>query len=456
MIWLLLSLAGDDALLINGGARTTSSRNVIVRIDPARTDPGWAVTFGPALDSPPAWRPLTPEMSFELNGGDGEKVLFGWLRDPAGRQSGPLRASIVLDTRPPQAKATAPAQARPGTIVVMSDVADAVAMQISEDALAGGEWRPYAQPTTYEMSPGQGVKTIIVRYRDEAGNVSDALILSVDVREDAPLIETSSEVRSVRVAPLAGRRDLLLILEAAGMREMQVRIDDAEPHPREPYSSRRLLNLETSTGAHRVRIRLWDQLDAEHGAELAFQEQELGQLVPEPDPSIGSWFMTLKAGVVLNTLEFDALTSIGPRELKAGTLGVARVEVGAQLVDAFFAVMALEMGQGDEVQVLTGEVGVGYRTAAGKILSGDLALEAQLGVLVSSLDVETSNFGDFDPGIGVRLSAGAQLRVSESLWATLALDFREVDYDWSDDVVSGDQAAQGRGLGVTAGLSFRF
>jgi hypothetical protein len=155
-------------------------------------------------------------------------------------------------------------------------------------------------------------------------------------------------------------------------------------------------------------------------------------------------------------LEFDALTSIGPRELKAGTLGVARVEIGAQLSDTFFAVTALEVGQGDEVQVLTGEIGLGYRMPAGQILSGDLALEAQLGVLLSSLDVETSNFGDFDLGIGVRLSGGAHLRMSEALWATLALDFREVDYDWSDDVVSGDQAARGRGLGVTAGLSLRF
>ena len=428
MIWLLLCL--DDSLVLHDGRPFTNARTVSVQVLPARD--GWEITLGPALDSPAAWRRLAPGLSYDLGEGDAEKTVFAWLRDPGGRQSGPLRASIVLDTQPPRPKASAPERARPGKIVLVSDVPDAVAMRIGE-----GAWVPYATPT--EADAG----ALVVRYRDPAGNVSEPLELAVEVADDAPLIEAANELRALRVAPLkGGRPGILLSLEAVGMREMRI-----EGGPREPFVAGRVLGGE----ARRIRVSLWDQQDQEHVAELAFQEEDLARLEPEPDPDRPYFFATLRGGAIFDTLSFDALTTVGPRELKAGTLGIARIELGAALSDAFYAAVAVEAGLGDEVRTITGEAALGCR-----VIAGDIELRAQVGALGSKVDVDVSGFGDFDPAFGVRAALDAGFHLSDTLRLSLGVEFRHLSYDWSDEVISGDREASGQGVGLTFGLSLDF
>jgi hypothetical protein len=108
--------------------------------------------------------------------GDGKKTLFVSLRDNAGLVSKPLKATITLDTIPPQGGSIIINGGKSSTttspVVALKLVAvKAAQMKLSLDGGATwGEWEKFAGSKTVTLSGGLGEKVVKVMYRDVAGN----------------------------------------------------------------------------------------------------------------------------------------------------------------------------------------------------------------------------------------------------------------------------------------------
>jgi len=466
-ILLVLSLAAQDGapdgtVTVNGGAKVVRELSVQVTVqvtNPGAGDLAMTISSDPAVPGP--WRKFVETQPFELPPGDGKKTIHVRLRDSAGKESKPLSAELLLDTTPPQAKVTAPEKVSQETVILTSDVADAVGMQWTENPDSWGPWEIYLQPREIRLSPGEGIKKILVRYRDEAGNVSPAATVQVEVTSQIPEAPPPAGIRLIRLKaePSSGDRiPVVLWITASGIREMELRIDDAAPQKREGFESEKTVELRRSGGAHRIQLKLWDEKGAELRAELAFQEEDLQKksedaVLQELAPSNR---LTLKGGVLLNAIHFNSLTSIGSRTLKPGPMALARVEWAGELDDAMFLQVSLELGVGKQVESYSGELDLGIHLLSTDLLACRFDLDAEAGILLSKIQVNTPGFGTFDLGWGLRAGLDGHLWVSERMSLDAAVDFRVISYPWSGTVLSGNRSAQTLTAGLLLGVSVRF
>lgn len=81
-------------------------------------------------------------------------------------------------------------------VVLNSDVKDAVEMIISEDdAFLGADWQPYDSETAYQLSEGDGLKTVRVRYRSSTMNqtLENSDTIELDQAGNCGIVELPAE-----------------------------------------------------------------------------------------------------------------------------------------------------------------------------------------------------------------------------------------------------------------------
>jgi len=168
-------------VVINGGAKLTNSRDLIMAIVASDITSGLA-TLCIREDKLPCgngeYTPYVPTKEYTLaSAGDGKKTVYVTLRDQAGKTSKQLKASITLDTLAPT-----------GSVVINSDKAitlsplvvlklkavKASEMKLSLDGgTAWSEWMKFAGSKKVTLPPGAGEKVVKAKFRDLAGNVSE-------------------------------------------------------------------------------------------------------------------------------------------------------------------------------------------------------------------------------------------------------------------------------------------
>lgn len=450
-------------VLLNSGEKYTRERSVLVRVRVTQAGTGdLEISISNDPKTPGEWKKLLDTQTFELTSGDGEKTVTVRLRDSAGKESKPLSASILLDTTPPQAKATAPERVSGNTVILSSDVPDAVAMQWTKDPRSWGPWSPYVQPCEIPLAPGEGPKTILVRYRDEAGNVGAPASVRVEVSARTPAEPPTPGLRAVRLAgsfSIGERLTLTVTVDASGLEEMELALDGDKPRPREKFNPQVSIELAKTGAAHRIRLKFRDAKGLEQTAELAFQESDLRSSpaeeapVPLPRPP---GFVAVKLGVLPSAVHFESLTTKGTRKLEPGAMTLARAECGLEFYDPLFAQLSFEYGYGKEVQFLSGDLDLGVHLLSTELFSCQFELDAEAGLMVSQLRATVSDFGSFDTGVGFRAGIEAHLYLSERLTLDALVDYRNLSYAWSGVVVSGDRDARTSTVGLFVGLSWRF
>ncbi|MCB9535435.1 MAG: carboxypeptidase regulatory-like domain-containing protein [Myxococcales bacterium] len=132
-----------------------------------------------------AWLPASASVAVRLDGAeDGEKTVTLEARDAAGNASVPasVQATIVLDRAAPTDAALTIEDATPLTAPTVNLALRAVGateMQVSNDpAFADAAWTPFASRLSgwTVAAPGaDGEKTVYARFRDAAGNTTDAV-----------------------------------------------------------------------------------------------------------------------------------------------------------------------------------------------------------------------------------------------------------------------------------------
>ncbi|MCX7044351.1 MAG: Ig-like domain-containing protein [Candidatus Sumerlaeota bacterium] len=157
------------------------------------------------------WTTFTAAMDWALAPGEGAKTVEAQYRDAAGNLStGTISASVTVDLTPPSGTiaingGAAYTSATTVSLAISASDAGAApsgveAMQFSNDGVIWSAWAPYAAAADYPwaLDQGEGLQTVRARFRDRAGNVSQADISAAIILDSAqPAVELTASVSGV-------------------------------------------------------------------------------------------------------------------------------------------------------------------------------------------------------------------------------------------------------------------
>ncbi len=136
------------------------------------------------------WEPYGTSKEIVLAEPDGEKKYYAQFADDAGNLSTVVSASIILDTTPPEISSFTIDNGAEWTnnkekkVLIQINADGPAEMMISNSMnFEGGKWEPY-QPklVDYELPGDDGEKTIYIRVRDEAGNISNVAHAKINLK----------------------------------------------------------------------------------------------------------------------------------------------------------------------------------------------------------------------------------------------------------------------------------
>jgi hypothetical protein len=145
-------------------------------------DPGFLTSLG-------VWSSLAAT-SVTLPGGDGLKTLYARFFDAAGNASAVVGDSVNVDTSPPAVPSFRIATASPtnsATLALDFAAADAAEVELAAGPACGGPRYPYASaPSSIGVAPGDGARSVSVRFWDAAGNATACLTRSIELDQTPP------------------------------------------------------------------------------------------------------------------------------------------------------------------------------------------------------------------------------------------------------------------------------
>ncbi|MBW1809639.1 MAG: carboxypeptidase regulatory-like domain-containing protein [Deltaproteobacteria bacterium] len=172
---------GTPTVLIENGAEYTNTRapDHLVSVTFSASDATWMRWSTDGEFDTEDWDPIQSPLDISLPTVDGIKTVYLVFKDDAGNLTSSVSDSIILDTTEPQFGSV---QIKDGDVYTNSmlvpltlSVDEIYEMQIWSDASADSEpWVPFARDTVTLLDPssGDGLQTVSVHFRDQAGNVS--------------------------------------------------------------------------------------------------------------------------------------------------------------------------------------------------------------------------------------------------------------------------------------------
>lgn len=188
------------------------------------------------------WEAFRHTKTWVLIAGSGEKTVNAQLRDAAGNTSAVFSDTIVLDTIPPAGSVTInggqPYTNDPSVslsvtytdnvnsppVLAMSDPTPSLLsvtytdnfistsqMQVSNtSSFAKAQWQPLGNVSSWEVVGADGVKTVYVRFRDQAGNISRTVTDTISLDTKPPALTISPDASgktSLRSRKVSGTKE---------------------------------------------------------------------------------------------------------------------------------------------------------------------------------------------------------------------------------------------------------
>jgi hypothetical protein len=199
LLWLIVSLAlcaqeltqlENIRVLLDGGNKYTQSGVVTLKIEAAGARQ-MMVSRYPNMDGA-EWKEFQSDYGqLNLGNDEGEKKVYVKLKDKYGNVTPTLEATITLDRTPPKnPKIAINAEGgfvnNPENMVSLEIQAeDAKYMMLSNiSTFKDARWQAYRTAVpNWKLEPGDGLRKVFVKFRDEAGN--ESVVASAEIFVDA-------------------------------------------------------------------------------------------------------------------------------------------------------------------------------------------------------------------------------------------------------------------------------
>ena len=257
-------------MVMNGGAAFAKSS--VITLTLSATSPNGPVTqMQFSRDGGVNYFPAEPFVgtrSVTMTAGDGVKTLFVKFIDASGGVSLPVSASITVDTVPPSGTVTInggallTASSLVQLALAASDDNSLVSMQLSHDGVNYFTPVAYAASANLRLFPGDGERSVSVKFIDAAGNVSAPVADSIIVNTVPP---TGDSLVINGGAALTRSMAAVLTLSAsasggATVTHMQFSKDGGSYFAFEPYATTRNVSLTAGDGVKTICARFRDDL----------------------------------------------------------------------------------------------------------------------------------------------------------------------------------------------------
>ncbi|MBI2876007.1 MAG: choice-of-anchor D domain-containing protein [Candidatus Tectomicrobia bacterium] len=139
------------------------------------------------------WMKSATVAAWNLSAGEGLKTVWAQFRNAEGLASEAGSDTIRLDIRPPQGEIringddpSVPAGVPVSLTLQAQDSGSGLSQMMVSNApnFLGSPWEDYVPEKSWSLKPGKGVRTVFVRYRDHAGNLSQTFKDSIRVVEN--------------------------------------------------------------------------------------------------------------------------------------------------------------------------------------------------------------------------------------------------------------------------------
>ena len=183
-----LSGPSGGSIVINGDAAYTNTTSVTLTLSATDLVSGVSemILSESSSFTGETWETYNTTKVFTLSTTEGTKTVYVKFRDSLDNESASISDSIILDTSTPTGESTTDSGVEyEGTtysneetvnlvLEGFDSLAGVVEVMISEDPnFSDGIWVTYAENMTWDLSNGDGIKVIYVKYRDAASNESE-------------------------------------------------------------------------------------------------------------------------------------------------------------------------------------------------------------------------------------------------------------------------------------------
>jgi len=266
-VTILAPAVPTGTMTINGGAAFTNSATVTLTLSATSVNgPVTQMQFSKDGVNFFPFEPYATTRVVTLLPGDGPKTMYVRFADAAGKVSAIISAPISLDTGLPAGTMVMNGGAlfASSSIVNLTlsatDANGVASMQFSNDGINFFTPVPYATSYSVNLLPGDGVRTLLARFIDAAGNVSAAVSASITVSS----VPATGGVVINGGAAFTGSAIANLLISAtatnATVTEMQISKDGVNYFPFEPYATTRDVTLLPGDGVKNIYIRFKDSL----------------------------------------------------------------------------------------------------------------------------------------------------------------------------------------------------
>jgi hypothetical protein len=180
----------------------------------------------------------------------------------------------------------------------------------------------------------------------------------------------------------------------------------------------------------------------------------------EPAFSDESVFLRVRGGAwICKDFKFEAVRTDSVQvESKEETLPSGAIEFGVFLPEGLYLAATAEASIGSHTHAGIAGLSIGYRERRAPDASALLPDEgtAYLGGFYGRFEVDAEGFGDFDDAFGFRGGLSASWKLSSKVLASIAAEYRYVEFEYEGDVLAGDTHAGGSGVWIGASIDFRF
>lgn len=181
-------------------------------------------------------------------------------------------------------------------------------------------------------------------------------------------------------------------------------------------------------------------------------------LAAQDDPDVDVFGRVHGGGWMSGEFDFEAFRLDGVRDLDSRGMAILGVDAGVRLFEHYLIFATGEYGLAGDLSALMFGGGIGYT----HVLSEDDGpwppsdLTVYLGGLWGRLEVDKSDFGEFDDAFGFRAGVSLAFRPWEHVFMDFFLEYRLLKFDYEEDVIGGDDSIGGSGVAFGLGIEFRF